>query len=115
MAFAWFNFAMLMISIVSWIRLQEYEEREGLGRDDESLREPYRAAEAGNYIANDGRGGQYANGNFAGAQYANGMTGAGGYPATTGAGGTVVYQQPGHNIVLQNGQIRQVPVGAPIY
>jgi len=116
MAFAWFNFAMLLIAIVSWIRLQEFEEHEGLGHEDEYEREPYRAAEAGNYVANGGRGGQYANGNVTGVQYANGMTGVGGYPQTTGpGGGTVVYQQPGHNIVLQNGQIRQVPVGAPIY
>jgi len=116
MGFAWFNFAMLIISVVSWIRLQESEEREGLGPEDEYEREPYRAAEAGNYVANGGRTGQYVNGT--GMQYANGMaTGVGGYPATTGVGGAgnVIYQQPGHNVVLQNGQIRQVPVGAPIY
>lgn len=106
----------VMISVVSWIRLQESEEREGLGHDDESMREPYRAAEAGNYVASGGRtDGRYINGGVTGG-YVNGAPGV--QYAGTGVGApgqNVIYQQPGHNIVMQNGQIRQIPVGQPIY
>lgn len=110
----------VIIAVVSWIRLQESEEAEGLGGENESMREPYRAAEAGNYVASEGRtDGRYGKGNMTGAEYVTGTPEAG-YPVQTGfavgsGGENVVYQLPGHNIVMQNGQIRQVPVGAPIY
>jgi len=36
------------------------------------------------------------------------------YPVNPGApyGGNVVYQQPGHDVVIENGQVRQVPTGS---
>lgn len=110
----------MIIAVVSWIRLQESEEREGLGGEGEYMREPYRAAEAGNYIASGGRtDGRYMNGGMTGQGYVNGGMTGGGYGVGAGgavpAGGQVIYQQPGHNIVLQNGTVRQVPVGAALY
>jgi len=107
MAFGWFNFGLLFIAVISWIRLQESEEELGEGSRRSSRRESFRAAEAVNY-ANAYRPG------VAGGQFPVGT-----YPAQFGGiqqpTGQVVYQQPGHNVVVQNGQIRQVPVGAPVY
>jgi len=115
MGLSWFNFGLLIIAIVSWIRLQEFEEREGLGWLPEGAREAVREAEEANF-ENRQEAGRFQNGYPLGANgltgYGNGFTGQPGVlPAQ---GGTVVYQQPGHNVVLQNGVIRQVPVGAPI-
>lgn len=70
------------------------------------MRAPYRAAKAGNFVASGGRtDGRYIKG---GGSYVNGGLGVG-YPAGTGlaGGGNVVYQQPGYNVMMQNGQIRQ--------
>ncbi|KAG8895998.1 hypothetical protein FRB99_000226 [Tulasnella sp. 403] len=116
MGLAWFSFGISIIAIVSWIRLQEYEEKRGFGSDDESSieRMEFRREQA---EARHGYPVQYQNGAVTGIPA--GMTG---YTTTTApqqyatnpaTGGQVIYQQPGHNIVVQNGQIRQVPVGQP--
>lgn len=100
-----------MICIVSWIRLQEYEENRGYGGSEtSSVRESFREANAENYVANRGgrfrrnRGSYYANGGLVNGGLVNGgmvngypqmMTGGTMLPATTG--GQVVYQQPGHS------------------
>jgi len=127
MGFAWFNFALLIICIVSWIRLQEFEEQEGLGHTSESgsVRREVRREETAQYqegvrgvngpfIGGPGglNGGYPIQNGYTGGGLVNGVTG-GVYPGQTGQ--TVVYQQPGHNVVMQNGQIRQVPVGQPLY
>jgi len=118
MGFSWFNFGLMIIAIVSWIRLQEHEEEEGLGPETGSEREPYRAAEAGNFAQRQAMGAFGANGV---GMMNGGITGGGygygvpGQQVFTGQpGSNVIYQQPGHNVVLQNGVVRQVPVGAPI-
>ena len=93
----------MLIAVISWIRLEEDEERRGF-RGPESRRESYREAEAGAYLQN----GAYATGG-----YVNG-----GYPMVPGGvspQGQVIYQQPGNNVVVSNGQIRQIPVGQPVY
>jgi len=106
MGFSWFNFGILSIAIVSWIRLSEDEERKGYGgygSDQGSIRREVRREERREEV---GEGRRYP---LQGAYPA----GATLYPGQTGQ--TVVYQQPGHNVVLQNGQIRQVPVGQAVY
>lgn len=91
---SWFNFALMLIAIISWIRLQEEEERYPGFRDDDSTsdRAPYRAAEV--------------------AAHEDGLRRRGfGVPTTYYSAQAPVYQQPGQPIVVQGGQI----VGAPVY
>jgi len=129
MAFAWFDWALFMIAIVSWIRLSEHEENT-YGEGDEHVRHEERAMEEGGfangqYLRREGLQAGYgvpgvANGGVLGggglgARYVS--TGGaynyptGGLPLQTGQ--QVIYQQPGHNVVISNGQVTQVPTGVP--
>ncbi|KAG8932938.1 hypothetical protein FRC01_011655 [Tulasnella sp. 417] len=122
MGLSWFNFGLCLIAIVAWLRLQEFEEHQGFREgDSESEREEFRAAETAEAAFTEFPGGRrrrlYANGVPVMTGQPALMTGTTTYPAATvpnGTGQQVVYQQPGHSIVIQNGQIRQVPAGAPI-
>ncbi|KAG9018564.1 hypothetical protein FRB90_011393 [Tulasnella sp. 427] len=120
MGLSWFNFGLCLIAIVAWLRLQESEEHQGFREgDSESDREEFRAAETAEAAFTELPGGRrrrlYANGVPVVAGQPALMTGATAYPAAAtlpnGTGGQVVYQQPGHNIVIQNGQIRQTAAG----
>jgi len=124
MAFSWFDWALFMIAIVSWLRLSEHEEN-AYGEGDEASRHEDRAMEEAGYANNqyarrEGLQAGYgipgmANGGVLpgglGARYVStgGMYAGGGLPAQTG--GQVIYQQPGHNVVISNGQVTQVPTG----
>lgn len=103
-------FSIVIIAIISWIRLQEEEERAGFRDEDSNFeREPYRAAETAAHIDNGLRRRVY--GQYAG----NGMAVPGqvltstGY--TTGVPNAVypapapIYQQPGQPLVVQGGQV----------
>lgn len=111
-----------LIAIVAWLRLQEFEEHQGWREgDSESEREEFRAAETAEAAFTEFPGGRrrrlYANGVPVVTGQPMLMTGTTTYPAATmpnGTGQQVVYQQPGHSIVIQNGQVRQVPAGSPI-
>lgn len=116
-----------MIAIVSWIRLSEHEENT-YGEGDELSRHEERAMEENSYGNNrimrqqafeNGYPVGMANGGVVpggglGARYVStgGAYQTGGVPLQTG--GQVVYQQPGHNVVISNGQVTQVPTGVPI-
>jgi len=121
MGLSWFSFGLLIIAIVSWIRLQEFEEREGLGNEPEEAREGFRAAEEENHQLRQELGPGFSGGVplvNQGVPMTTGYLPPGVVQqpfATNGQGGQVVYQQPGYNVVLQNGTVRQVPVGAPLY
>jgi len=118
MAFSWFDWALFMIAIVSWLRLSEHEENT-YGSETHSMRHEDRAieeAEHGNERLG-GRRGMLEGGGYYPQQPM--MTGGGQRYVSTGpqyaqqvplqTGGQVVYQQPGHSVVLQNGQVTQVP------
>jgi len=124
MAFSWFVWALLMISIVSWIRLSEHEERD-YGDETRSERHEDREWESTEFAERRAPGGNrefvYANptgpryGSTA-PQYATAGPIQQGVPMqTTGLqlqpGQKVIYQQPGHDVVFHNGQITQVPAG----
>lgn len=130
----------VMIAIVSWLRLAEHEENEyGEGNEFERHEErayEENASEVDRYGRREGLeaglvNGGLANGGLANGGYGNGLAtgglgaryistggayanGLGGVPMQQAGGGQVVYQQPGHNVVIQNGQVTQVPTGMPI-
>jgi len=133
MAFAWFVWGLFMIAIVSWIRLSEHEENT-YGEGSEHDRHEERAAEEEEHQEEryarrenlEAGGGprfvstipQYQTGYQNGAiPLQQGMTGL--QPGMTGLQqgmtglpqGNVIYQQPGHAVVVQNGQVTQVPQG----
>lgn len=122
MGLSWFNFGLCLIAIVAWLRLREFEERQGFREgDSESDRESFRAAETTEAAFTEFPGGRrrrlYANGVPVVTGQPTYMTGTTAYPTAAvpnGTGQQVIYQQPGHNLVIQNGQVRQVPVGAPL-
>jgi len=123
MGFSWFGFALMMIAVVSWIRLQEEEELE-LGGGY------YGGGYNGAFVGGAGVGG-YGGGRFRRPRWGGfGRKGLFGGGLNTGFGGgigsgiggvgytgapPVVYQQPGYNVVVgQGGQVQQVPAGTGI-
>ncbi|KAG9014428.1 hypothetical protein FRB93_013553 [Tulasnella sp. JGI-2019a] len=124
MAFSWFVWGLFMIAIVSWIRLSEHEENtygEGSEHErheeramEEEEREEDRYVRRGHLesgIPGGGLGPRYVSTAVPQFQYQNTgmpMQQATGMPMQQG---NVVYQQPGHDVVIQNGQVTQVPRG----
>jgi len=136
MAFCWFDWGLFMIAIVSWLRLSEHEENTYGEGSVQSRHEDRAMEENRDGIDRFERREGFENGYSTGGMMAPGYTGNGmgpryvttvpqqyqtgipmqpGIPiqqGMTGAGGgQVIYQQPGHDVVIQNGQVTQVPTG----
>jgi len=119
MAFSWFVWALFMIAIVLWISFSEHEKntygpkkRQG----DRAVEDEERRHRGGNHeyvYANGGPRNVTTNPQYTLQQGATGVPfQQTGVPLQQGATGrNVVYQQPGHNVVVHNGQVTQVPAG----
>ncbi|KAG8969276.1 hypothetical protein FRC05_001135 [Tulasnella sp. 425] len=113
---SWFNFALMLIAVISWVRLNEEEERFGF-RDEDSAsdRAPYRAAEVVGHMQEDGirrrAFGQYATDDMPVPPQVLTSTGYNtGVPTSYYPAQAPIYQQPGQPLYVQGGQIVSQPV-----